>query len=126
VRFAEFLLSKISRVTLFICILLLGEVSITPQTASNHAQSPASAAGQDDSARPLEIADSSPSSATSPDKRSQIGEQSQMLLKMALDLEKEVNRTTAKTISAAALRKADQIEKFVKELTTGGHENASR
>jgi len=126
VRFAEILLSKISRVALFICILLLGEVSITPQAASNHAQSPASAAGQDDSARPLEIADSSPSSATSPDKRSQIGEQSQMLLKMALDLEKEVNRTTATTISAAALRKADQIEKFVKELTTGGHENASR
>jgi hypothetical protein len=126
VRFAEFLLSKLSGFTPFLFVLLLGVSVTTPQSPSIHAQSLASAATQDDSARPLEIADSSASSDATPHKKSQINEQSQMLFKLALDLQKEVNRTTDTTISAAALRKADQIEKFVKELTAGGHENASR
>ena len=124
-RFAEFLLSKSTRVTPFLCAILFAGFFVTPQSASVHAQSPGSAAVQEDTARPLELADSSAPSGVTADRKSPIGQQSRILFKMALDLEKEVNRTTDQTVSAAAMRKADEIEKFVKELATAGHENSS-
>ncbi len=125
-RFAEFLLSKSTRVTPLIYMFLFSAFFVTWQSASVHAQSPASAAGQDGTAMPLDLADSPAASAATADKKSPIRQQSQVLFKMALDLEKEVNRTTDQTVSAAAIRDADTIEKFVKELAAAGHENASR
>lgn len=125
-RFAEFLLPKSTRVTPFVYVFLFAAFVVTPQSASLHAQSSASAAGQDETARPLQLADSSTGSDATAAKKSPIGQQSQKLYKMALDLNKEVNRTTEQTVSAAAMRKADEIEEFVKELATARHENARR
>ena len=125
-RFAGFLSPKSTRVTPFVYVFLFAAFLVTPLSAFVHAQSAASAAGQDEAARPLQLADSSAGSGATAAKKSPIGQQSQMLFKMALDLEEEVNRTNDQTVSAAAMRKADEIEKFVKELTTAGHEKAGR
>ena len=125
-RSAGFVFSKKGSVYRFVCVFLLGVFYTSPQTASMHAQSPASVSIRDDLARPLEIADSSAGSDATVETKSQIGEQSETLLKMARDLQKEVNRTTDTKISAAALRKADQVEKFEKDLTTTAHETARR
>lgn len=125
-RSAGFLYFKRTRVSRFICMLLLATLGATMHMTSIHAQSPASAVSKDESARPLEPADASASSEAAHDKQPQIGAQSETLVQMALDLQKEVNRTSDKTISAAALRKADEIEKLVKELAAIGHNRAAR
>jgi hypothetical protein len=63
--------------------------------------------------------------AANTERRKQIADDSQRLLKLATDLKTEVDKTTKDTLSLSVIRKADEIEKLahnVKEkmkLTTG-------
>jgi len=109
----------------FICMMFLclpGAVAV-----SIHAQSTATAV-KDESAKPLELASQAAgnSDAPVPEKSTSIAAQTENLLSIARALKDEVSRTTQTTISAAALRHADEIEKLVKQITSNESDSAHR
>lgn len=108
-------LSRFSRVVKRVCLTVLAAACIGASSVSaQQQQSPSAAANTADIAagQSSEFSSETPPS----DRQLQIAQQSAGLLQMAKDLKAALDATTIDSLSVAAFRKADAIERFTQTL----------
>lgn len=101
-----------ARLVLLVFLVAGGSVS---RSVSGQQQQPPSGAGQNQDSATKQNSESSTETPRS-DRQLQIAQQSAGLLQMAKDLKTELDTTSSDTLSVAAFRKADAIERFTQNV----------